>query len=507
MSTPRPLQPQVLIADDEENIRFVLRQLLAAEGLAVAESPDGADAVEKIQKHRYPILIMDVRMPKLDGMAALKKIRDIAPETVIVMITAHGGDRMAMEAIQSGAYDFFTKPFDMMEVRVVVRRAMEKVRLTRRIREVEQSLSAQSQFDRIIGQSAPMQSVFELLRRVIDNDVSVLITGESGTGKELIAAAIHNNSARAKEAFIKVNTVAIPEALLESELFGHERGSFTGAVSQKIGKVEAASGGTLFLDEIGDMSLPLQAKLLRVLQEREIERIGSTRTIKVDIRVICATNRDLAKAVEKGEFREDLYYRINVLPVHLPPLRKRGDDIPALIDHFIQLYNARLKRNIQRVTPAALQRFLTYAWPGNIRELENTIQRTILMARNETIDVQDLPPTLAGQTSTASIAQSPDGSVEAPEALGDIDLGRLLDPQDFSCPLGDRLTQVNDAIERYLIKAALDKTGGHRQETADLLGMSRKSLHNKMVRYGMFADGEPDDASERGRKDRSAPTT
>ncbi len=490
MNTPRPVPPQVLIVDDEENIRFVLRQLMAQEGVPVAESGDGADAVAKVERHRYPIVVMDVRMPKLDGMAALRRIREIAPDTVVLIITAHGADKLAMEAIQAGAYDFFTKPFDMNEVRVVLRRALEKVRLLNKLKAMEAERESQDprrQFDRIVGGSSAMQAVFDLLRKVVDNDVTVLVTGESGTGKEVVASAIHHNSPRAKGPFIKVNTVAIPDALLESELFGHERGSFTGAVAQKIGKVEAANGGTLFLDEIGDMSLPLQAKLLRVLQEREIERVGSTRTIKVDIRVICATNRDLAKAVEKGEFREDLYYRINVLPVHLPPLRKRVDDIPALVDHFIAIYNARLKRGIRSITPAAMQRFLAYNWPGNIRELENTIQRTMLMAKSDVIDVGDLPPTLVG---VAPQGPQPVLPPDAAAPLADIDLARLLSPEDFSIPLSDRLSQISDCMERHLIRCALRRTGGHRQETADLLGISRKSLHNKMVRYGMFDEEE-----------------
>jgi transcriptional regulator with PAS, ATPase and Fis domain len=329
-----------------------------------------------------------------------------------------------------------------------------------------------------------MQEVFRTVDRVLDNDVTVLITGESGTGKELVATAIHSNGPRKEKPLIKVNTAAIPETLLESELFGHERGSFTGAVAQKIGKVEAAHGGTLFLDEIGDMPLGLQAKLLRVLQEREIERVGSTKTVKVDIRVIAATNRDLATMVDKGEFREDLYYRLNVIPLHLPPLRKRRDDIAMLIDHFIAEYNPRLKRNITAVSDFALQKLLNYHWPGNIRELENTIQRTMVMAKGNTVMLEDLPPTLRGESklATRTTSELPAGV----EVLDDLDLPGLLNTEDFSVPLAERLQHIADHIEKYLIRGALKKTGGHRQETADLLSISRKSLHNKMVRYGLF---------------------
>ena len=481
--------PSVLIVDDEENIRFTLRELLRREaaGYLVEEATNGLEAVEKVKRQRYDLVIMDVRMPKLDGMEALKQMREVRPDIIVVMITAHGTQRLAADAVQAGAYDYFTKPFDLTEVRIVFRRAVEKARLLLMIEQMRKTETSRIFFDDIVGQSASMQEVFNLVQRVLDNDVNVLITGESGTGKELVASAIHNNGPRRDKTMVKVNTVAIPESLLESELFGYERGAFTGAVSQKIGKVEAANGGTLFLDEIGDMSLPLQSKLLRVLQEREIERVGSTKTIKVDIRVIAATNRDLAKMVEKNEFREDLYYRLNVLPIHLPPLRKRRDDIPILIDHFIGEYNPKLKRNVSSVEDLALQKFLNYSWPGNIRELENTIQRVMLMAQGTTIKVGDLPATLKGEQQLAS---SPRELPPGGEALEDLDLRSVLNTEDFSQPLADRLQLITDHIEKYLIRAALKKTKGHRQDTADLLSMSRKSLHNKMVRYGLFSEEE-----------------
>jgi nitrogen regulation protein NR(I) len=480
---------KILIVDDEENIRFTLHELLRREGQGwtVDEAADGLEAVQKVQQCRYSLVIMDVRMPRLDGLAALRQIREIDHDAIVVLITAHGTQKLAVEAMQLGAYDYFTKPFDLTEVRIVVRRALEKARLLRTIEQMRRQETERFSFDRIVGQSSAMQDVFRLIERVLDNDVTVLITGESGTGKELVATAIHNKSMRSDKPLVKVNTVAIPEALLESELFGHERGAFTGAVSQKIGKVEAANGGTLFLDEIGDMSLPLQAKLLRVLQEREIERVGSTKVIKVDIRVIAATNRDLAKMVEKGEFREDLYYRLNVVPVHLPPLRKRRDDVALLIDHFITEYNPKLRRSITAVSPGALSKLLNYNWPGNIRELENTIQRTMVMASGNTITEADLPPTLRGES---PLAQRP-ASDELPagaEVLKDIDLSKLLDTEDFSTPLAERLSMIGDHLEKYLIRAALKKADGHRQESADLLGISRKSLHNKMVRYGLFSE-------------------
>ncbi|MDX2176645.1 MAG: sigma-54 dependent transcriptional regulator [Candidatus Sumerlaeia bacterium] len=489
---PPPEKVPVLVADDEQNIRFVLRELLGAEGFPVTESPDGEDAVAKVLHGDFPVVLMDVRMPRLDGMSALRKIREAKPDTVVLVITAHGTQKTALEAVQAGAYDYFQKPFDLNEVKVVVRRAAEKARLLAQLRRMESDLRSRYSFDNIVGQSPAMREVYDLINRVVDNDVTVLVTGESGTGKEVIAGALHNNGPRAKGPLVKVNTVAIPETLLESELFGHERGSFTGAVQQKIGKVEAAHGGTLFLDEIGDMPLTLQSKLLRVLQEREIERVGSTKTVKVDIRVVCATNRDLAKQVEKGEFREDLYYRINVLPIHLPPLRKRREDIPLLIDHFIQVYNARLNRNIRGLDAGALRHFLNYGWPGNIRELENTIQRVMLMARGETITAADLPPTLRG-------GAPPSDAAPGAAPIAGLDLAALLDKDDFAQPLADRLQAITDVMEKHLIRAALEKANGHRQETADLLGISRKSLHNKMVRYGMFEDEDEKYGTRPGR--------
>ncbi len=480
---------RILIVDDEENIRFTLRELLRREGqgYVIEEAADGERALEMVRKNAYDLVIMDVRMPRMDGMSALRAMREHQADLIVVLVTAHGTQKLAIEAIQAGAYDYFTKPFDLTEVRIVFRRAIEKARLLRQIDLMRKQDSGRYSFDQIIGQSNAMQEVFRLVERVLDNDVTVLITGESGTGKELVATAIHNNSLRKAKPLVKVNTVAIPEALLESELFGHERGSFTGAVSQKLGKVEIANTGTLFLDEIGDMSFPLQAKLLRMLQEREIERVGGNKPVKVDLRIIAATNRDLVKMVEKGEFREDLYYRLNVLPIHLPPLRKRRDDIPLLIDCFITQYNPKLKRNITSVSEGALEKFLNYQWPGNIRELENTMQRTMLMSKGSTITVEDLPPTMRADHPIAKPMESGfEGAVG--EVLDQIDLRSLFDTEDFTRPLSDRLSLISDHIEKYLIREALKKTDGHRQETADLLGISRKSLHNKMVRYGMFTE-------------------
>ncbi|MDX9975955.1 MAG: sigma-54 dependent transcriptional regulator [FCB group bacterium] len=482
-------QREVLVVDDEANIRFVLAELLRREGCRPVECTNGVDAVELVKKRGFDAVIMDIRMPKMDGLTALKEMRAARPDLTVLLITAHGSNKTAVQALEHGAYDYFTKPFDINEVRVVLRRAIEKTRMLEALREIRDQTVSRYSYDSIVGQSGAMRAVFDLIGRVIDNDVTVLITGESGTGKELIASAIHHNGRRAGGPFIRVNTVAIPETLLESEMFGHERGSFTGAVQQKIGKVEAANGGTLFLDEIGDMSLPLQGKLLRVLQEREIERVGSTKTVPVDIRVVCATNCDLGKMVDEGKFREDLYYRINVMPVYIPPLRERPEDIALLVDHFIEHYNPRLAKNIRGITRDALQRFLDYPWPGNVRELENLLQRTMLLAQGDILTADDLPPVLRSDASAdrgAVRGRRPADATISHEVLEQLDLESLLDTNCFETPLAERLSLISDHVERHLILAALEKTGGHRQESADLLGISRKSLHNKMVRYHLF---------------------
>ncbi|MGF1572693.1 MAG: sigma-54-dependent transcriptional regulator [Sumerlaeia bacterium] len=488
---PNGSTPSVLIVDDEPNIRFVLTEVMRREGFRSKEACDGVEAVEFVEKNPVDIVVMDIRMPRLDGMAAMEKMLLMRPELIVLLITAHGTEKTGFEAVQKGAYDFFTKPFDLTEVRVVLRRAADKLRLRSEVKDLRKQTTSRYSFDNIIGQSSAMRQVFELIENVVDTDVTVLVTGESGTGKEMIASAIHHNSPRKTAPFVKVNTVAIPETLLESEMFGHEKGSFTGAITQKIGKFEAASGGTLFLDEIGDMPIVLQAKLLRVLQEREIERLGSTKTIPVDIRIVCATNRDLSESIRENTFREDLYYRINVMPILLPPLRDRREDIPLLVDYFIQRYAPRFARPVESVHPDAMDLILSYKWPGNVRELENLMQRTILMTRETQIQVKDLPPVIKGSAGNTPLPLKTSREMEEiglTNPLRDLDLSELLDTEDFSRPLSDRLAMLNDHVELFLIKAALIKSNNHRQETADLLGISRKSLHNKMVRYNLLSE-------------------
>jgi DNA-binding NtrC family response regulator len=456
---------RILIADDEDGIRFLLRELLTKEGYQVEESKDGEEAVAKVRQNDFDLAILDIKMPKLDGIEVLKQVKKSNPNLIVLMITAHGTQRIAINAIREGAYDYFSKPFDVDELRIVIRRGLEKRRLLDQLHNLQDALSQEYQFDRIIGGSSEMQEVYCLIRKVITNDVTVLIQGESGTGKELVAQAIHYHSYRKNNPFVKINCVAIPETLLESEMFGHEKGSFTGALTQKIGKFEQAEGGTLFLDEIGDMPLSLQAKLLRVLQEREFERVGGTKTVKIDIRIIASTNKDLLKAVEEKTFREDLYFRINVLPIYLPPLRQRTDDIPLLIDHFINYYNAKLQKNIQGLSKEVMDMLMRYGWPGNIREMENMIQRAMILSPSNIISADSIPSGLK------SLSEFGD----------DHDL-----MEDFSIPLTKKLQTIEDRIEKRLILAALAKASYKRQESADLLGISRKSLHNKMLKYNLF---------------------
>lgn len=471
---------RILVAEDDEAQRFMLSEALSREGYEVVCARDGAEAVERVRTEDFDVALMDIRMPRLDGIEALRQIRSMRPELLVIMITAFGSQDVAMRAIREGAYDYFTKPFNLDELRLVVRRAVEKNALRRQLTALEHQLRDRLSFDRLIGQSAPMQRVFDLVRKVVTSDVTVLITGESGTGKELVAQAIHYHSARRAKPFVSVNCAAIPENLLESELFGHERGAFTGAVGTKLGQIEIANGGTVFLDEIGDMSLALQAKLLRVLQEREIVRVGGTKPIRVDIRVIAATNRDLTQLVKEKKFREDLYFRLNVVPIALPPLRERTGDIPLLVDHFIRVYNPRLNKAITGVEPAALEMMERYAWPGNVRELENTIQRAMILATGSTITVEDLPAAIREG------GHGREGSNVWLEPLANDSAKMRALIEDFSLPLQEKIERLTEELEKKLIVAALKKANFRRQETADLLGISRKSLHNKMVKYNLF---------------------
>ena len=471
---------RILIADDEESLRFVLRELLTREGCDVDEAADGQQAIEMAAVKGYDLYVLDMKMPRQDGLAVLREVRKRYPQALVVMVTAYGSQSLALEALKAGAYDYFTKPFDIDELKIVLFRALEKQRLMLKLNDLQAQVSGATRFGRMIGHCGSMKQVFDLIERIAEHDVTALITGESGTGKELVARALHMASTRSGGPFVTVNCAAIPEALLESELFGHERGAFTGATHMRPGKFEAADNGTILLDEIGEMPLALQAKLLRVLQEREIVRVGSNVPRSVNIRVLASTNRDLWEMVKAKTFREDLYFRLNVVPIQLPPLRERREDMPALVQYFVGDFSARFGKPIDGVSPEAMHALERYHWPGNVRELENTIQRALVMSIGRMIDLAALPEEMSQPQAASS------GSTHPAAGMATLSLAN------FDLPLAERVEQIVEVEEKRIIEAALEKMNGKRQETADLLGISRKSLHNKMQKYGMFANETQD---------------
>ncbi len=463
---------QVLVADDEPNLRRVLHAQLSRDGYDVITVEDGQAALDAIEAHHVDVIISDLRMPRVDGLTLLKNVVKNHPDVPVILITAHGTVDTAVEALKLGAFDYITKPFEQSELRNVVGKAARTRELTRH--DVSAPPPGPGRY-RIIGQSQPMVDVYQVIDRVADTPSTVLLTGESGTGKELIARALHVNSSRSDKPFIRVNCAAIPADLIESELFGYERGAFTGAVTSKPGRFELADAGTLFLDEIGEIPVSMQVKLLRAIQEQEFERVGGIKTIGVDVRLVAATNRDLAQEIQAGRFREDLYYRLNVVQVRLPPLRERKSDIPLLVEHFIHRYKGRLKKDVQGVSVEALEQFLAHPWPGNIRELENVIERCMLFADGSHIELRDLPDEVrvVARPASASGAVADTVSEESGETPG----------------LKEAVRQATSRVERELIVRALAQTGGNVTHTARLLKISRKSLQTKMKELGLREEG------------------
>ncbi|MEQ1846079.1 MAG: sigma-54 dependent transcriptional regulator, partial [Nitrospira sp.] len=376
---------KILVVDDEQSLRDVLSIMLKRAGYAVTSAMDGEEAIELLNKEIFDLVITDLRMPKIDGMEVLKAVKSASPETVVLIITAFASADSAVEAMKQGAYDYLTKPFQVDEVQLIIRNALEKRRLTTENMLLKREMASQSSFAQLVGQSEAMQKVFDVVRKVADSKSNVLICGESGTGKELVARAIHYNSARSVMPFVAVNCSAVPETLLESELFGHMKGSFTGAIANKAGLFEVADGGTIFLDEIGDTTPTIQVKLLRVIQEREFRRVGGNHDVKVDVRVVAATNKDLEKAVADGSFREDLYYRLDVIPIRLPPLRMRTGDIPLLVNHFLERFSKESGKPKPVISQEAMHVLLSHEWRGNVRELENLIERVVAFATAELV--------------------------------------------------------------------------------------------------------------------------
>jgi DNA-binding NtrC family response regulator len=468
-----PEKKQILVIDDEANLRRVLGAQLARDGYEVHDAEDGEAGLAVLREHHIDLVITDLRMPKVDGMEFLRQALRLEPELPVVMLTAHGTVDNAVEALKTGAFDYITKPFDQAEVRTIVRKALRTRDLagTEATRE-EPREGAGARFG-IIGESDAIVAVYSILERVADTPTTVLVTGESGTGKELVARALHENSSRKDKPFIKVNCAAIPKELVESELFGYERGAFTGAVTSKPGRFELASGGTLFLDEIAEIPVEMQVKLLRVLQESEFERVGGIKTIRVDVRLVAATNRDLKREIAAGGFREDLYYRLNVVPIALPALRERTFDIPLLSAHFVDKFNARLKKNVVGVEPDAMERLVAYGWPGNIRELENVLERAILFCDTERVRAQDLPAEV--------------GALETPRAAA---IAPLAADASLADGLKEQVKAAMSRLERELIVRALEQTGGNVTHAARLLKISRKGLQLKMKELGLREQGE-----------------
>ena len=384
------MRRRVLVVDDEENIRALIRQILEREGFQVETASDGPSALKKATGEEFDLILLDVRIPQLDGMSVLREIRAADPDAVVMIITGYGSIEQALEAVRLGAYDYVPKPFKRDELLLRIRRALDYHALQEENRKLHEELRQTFKFEGIIGTSPKMQEALRIAAAVAPTDATVLIYGETGTGKEILARSIHYQSHRAQGPFVAINCGAIPETLLETELFGHEKGAFTGAHTSRIGKFEAADGGTVFLDEVGDMSQAMQVKLLRVLQEKAIERVGGVRPIKVNVRVIAATNRDLRAAIREGSFREDLFYRLSVVPIHLPPLRERPEDIPILAQHFLERFNERYRKRIRGFTPQAIRKLRRHLWPGNVRELEYAIERAVILAQGEEITAQDL---------------------------------------------------------------------------------------------------------------------
>lgn len=446
----------ILVADDEPNVQSLLKNIFTKEGYRVIIAGNGQEALDVFRKKVPDLIFLDVRMPVLDGLETFKAIRYENQDIMIVMMTAYGTVETAVSAMKMGAFDYITKPFNIEEIKVVAKKALEMRRINAELTVLRQEFSEKYGLSNIICKSSSFREVIRQADLVANNDATVLLRGESGTGKDLLARYMHANSLRSHRPFVKVNCGALPEPLVESELFGHEKGAFTGAAGRKQGKFEIAQGGTLYLDEIGEIPTKIQVKLLHALQYKEIERLGGTETIKTDCRIIAATNKNLEEAIQNKEFREDLFYRLNVIPIFLPALRERKEDIPVLADYFIQSFCRDLNRPLLTIPEETMDILLTYDWPGNIRELENTIERLVILIQDSQIKPQDLP---------RSIKQS--GS--PPE---------ILNPNQER-PLKD----VMDDIEKQIIKRVLQDTGGNRSKAADKLGISRRALHYKLVEY------------------------
>jgi len=455
---------RVLVVDDEKSMRDLLAISLEKQHFEVTVADGGDTAIDTLRRESFDVVITDLRMPTADGLQVLRAAKEASSESVVIVITAVGSTETAVEAMKLGAYDYITKPFKLDEINLIIRRALERKRLRDENLYLRKQLETQHRFDNIVGKSARMGEVFETIRKIADSPSTAMITGESGTGKELVARAIHFNGNRTGKPFISVNCGAIPEALMESELFGHVKGAFTGAIANKVGLFSAADGGTLFLDEITEIPPLLQVKLLRAIQEREIRRVGDTRDLKVDVRLIAASNRDLEEAVAEGVLREDLFYRLNVIPIQLPPLRERREDIPLLVTHFIQKFGKQLGKDVRAITPEGLAVLERHHWPGNIRELENVLERAIVLGAGDLLGVESLPESVRRERPVKGL------DVELPEE-------------------GMDLEAALDALERRYLQRALERSRGVQTKAAELLRMTFRQFRYKLQKHNMAKRG------------------
>jgi two-component system nitrogen regulation response regulator NtrX len=463
------MKARILVVDDEAEIRRSVRMILEYEGYDVQEASSGPEAIALIEREAPDLVFLDIKMPGVDGLEALEKIKQVNETLPVVIISGHGTVSTAVEATKLGAFDFIEKPLASERVLVTIKNALDRTRLQDENRSLKRAVEARHQ---MVGESQGLRQVWDAIKRAAPTNATVLLLGESGAGKELVARAIHRNSLRSRERFVQVNCAAIPEELIESELFGHEKGSFTGATEKQIGKFEQADRGTIFLDEVGDMSAKTQAKVLRVLQEGEVERLGSARTIKVDVRVIAATNKDLEAEIEKGNFREDLYFRLSVIPIKVPPLRERREDIPALVRHFADLFSRENNRRAQRFTPAALEVLQKARWKGNVRELRNTVERLLIMTPGDSIDADDLRD-----------AVRPDARAVQPES------GAAAAPAGNHVAPGT-LREFKELAERKFLVEKLRENAWNISKTAEIIGTPRSNLYKKLEQYGISEEAD-----------------
>ncbi len=456
------LKDKILVADDEKSMREFLDIMLKKEGYKVTLASNGEEVMKLIEKDIFDLALVDIRMPRQDGISALKRIKSISPETVVIMMTAYASADTAIKAMKEGAYDYITKPFKIDEIKLIIQNALEKKHLQKENLLLKQVVRDRYHFENIIGQSSKMLELYDLLEKVAPTKTNILITGESGTGKELVAKAIHYNSPRKDKPFVTLNCGAIPESLIESELFGHLRGAFTDAISTKKGLFEVADEGTIFLDEISELPLMMQVKLLRVLQDGEFKRVGGTEDIRVDVRIISATNKNLEEAVREKQFREDLFYRLNVIQVKIPSLRERKEDIPLLTSHFLKRYSEELGKQISQISPEALRVLVQYDYPGNVRELQNIIERAMALETSQELTAQNLSSYIEEQLPNKKRALD----LEIPSE-------------------GVDLEKIVEDVERTLLLKALDRTKGIKKKAAELLHINFRSMRYRLEKYGL----------------------